>query len=409
MGQRGQAATEYVGVLVVVSVVFLALFALDLDGRVGSAVRSAVCAITGSGCPPPGDQSASIGADADGDGVPDVREHQLGTNPAEPDTDGDGVDDADDPVPAAEDIDGDGLADAEEVALGSDPRSADTDGDGTPDGVEFDQGTDPARGIAPMTDENRFKPWERLGITEDEWNEFAQEVLDEVNPDGLEGFLFGPSVAGLTLDEDGEIGFIEIQQSGIPIGPIIKGVVGSARLTARQAAGRAFSRIPPGLATKLSRVGLIPTRVPRVRPPAPPSSPGSAFGALDDLGRPTGASATIDRAMLGTGSRPAGGIRPPGYQGGPANHAKGHLIGRQLGGTGSDPRNLVTLYQTRVNNSTMLRFENQVRRAVEAGETVRYTVTPIYRGAEAIPRAVTLSARGSGGFRLDVSVLNKAP
>ncbi len=52
-------------------------------------------------------------------------------------------------------------------------------------------------------------------------------------------------------------------------------------------------------------------------------------------------------------------------------------------------------------------FESRVAAAVRAGETVRYTVTPIYRGAELIPRAVTLSARGSRGFRLDVSVLNK--
>ncbi|MDP8995132.1 MAG: hypothetical protein M3N07_09165 [Pseudomonadota bacterium] len=33
---------------------------------------------------------------------------------------------------------------------------------------------------------------------------------------------------------------------------------------------------------------------------------------------------------------------------------------------------------------------------------------PIYRGSEAVPRAVTLTARGSRGFRLDVVVLNKA-
>jgi hypothetical protein len=52
-------------------------------------------------------------------------------------------------------------------------------------------------------------------------------------------------------------------------------------------------------------------------------------------------------------------------------------------------------------------FENQVRAAVEAGETVRYTAQPIYRGSELVPRGVTLSARGSRGFRLDVTVLNK--
>ena len=54
-------------------------------------------------------------------------------------------------------------------------------------------------------------------------------------------------------------------------------------------------------------------------------------------------------------------------------------------------------------------FEQQVAGAVRAGETVSYTVTPIYRGAELVPRAFTLRATGSGGFRLHVSILNKVP
>ena len=44
---------------------------------------------------------------------------------------------------------------------------------------------------------------------------------------------------------------------------------------------------------------------------------------------------------------------------------------------------------------------------MESGQTVRYQVTPIYPRVELVPRAVTLSARGSGGFRLNVRVLNK--
>ena len=55
----------------------------------------------------------------------------------------------------------------------------------------------------------------------------------------------------------------------------------------------------------------------------------------------------------------------------------------------------------------MLRFENQVARAVRAGETVQYEVIPLYRGAEPVPVAVTLHAEGSQGFQLWVTVLNK--
>ena len=44
--------------------------------------------------------------------------------------------------------------------------------------------------------------------------------------------------------------------------------------------------------------------------------------------------------------------------------------------------------------------------AARAGETVRYEVMPIYRGAELVPRAVTLRATGSRGFNLHVTILN---
>ena len=136
-------------------------------------------------------------------------------NAAQVDSDGDGVLDGDDPVPDNADVDGDGLTDGEEIALGSDPRSADTDGDGVSDGEEFENGTDPAHGVLPLTEENAMTPWVRVGLTEDEWNELTEAILDEVNPDGWEGFLFGPTAAGVYLDENGELKLIEIQQIGV--------------------------------------------------------------------------------------------------------------------------------------------------------------------------------------------------
>ena len=50
----------------------------------------------------------------------------------------------------------------------------------------------------------------------------------------------------------------------------------------------------------------------------------------------------------------------------------------------------------------MLKFENMVRRAIEGGETVEYAVTPVYNGTNLIPRAVTISAKGSKGFNIEV-------
>ncbi|WP_399028802.1 DNA/RNA non-specific endonuclease [Streptomyces sp. 15-116A] len=57
---------------------------------------------------------------------------------------------------------------------------------------------------------------------------------------------------------------------------------------------------------------------------------------------------------------------------------RSHLWGAQLGGSNSDPRNFVTLHQY-ANHPGTRRLENQVRRAVDRdGQTVQYTLIPIY-------------------------------
>ena len=87
--------------------------------------------------------------DPDGDGLSsDDEVDQHGTDPADADTDDDGLDDgreielATDPQQA--DTDQDGLYDGREVdELLTDPRRSDTDGDGIGDGDEVAAGTDP--------------------------------------------------------------------------------------------------------------------------------------------------------------------------------------------------------------------------------------------------------------------------
>ena len=130
------------------------------------------------------------------------------------------------------------------------------------------------------------------------------------------------------------------------------------------------------------------------------------FGELDDLGRPTGVRATIVPEMIGTGSD-APRIRPPGFGGQQAGHARGHLLGSQLGGSGTEPRNLVTLFQNPANHPAMSGFEAQIRAAVEAGQTVDYWSVPVYEGSNPLPVGVSLEGRGSGGFSLEVSVINR--
>jgi RHS repeat-associated protein len=133
------------------------------------------------------------------------------------------------------------------------------------------------------------------------------------------------------------------------------------------------------------------------------------YEALDNLGRPTGVTATLTEELLerGQGTRANQSIEPPGWNDVPqGNRARGHLLGRQLGGSGDIRQNLVTLEQTPANSPFMRDLEGTVRAAVESGQVVEYSSTPLYKGNNLIPRGITLQARGSGGFNLHVTVLN---
>src|SRR5215216_2383897 len=140
------------------------------------------------------------------------------------------------------------------------------------------------------------------------------------------------------------------------------------------------------------------------------------YGHVDPAtGQRSGVTATITPAMVAAaahdqlGSAADPNIRPPGLDQLPArNRARAHLLGRQLGGTGELPANLVALYQTRANTPVMRDYETTVAEAIRAGQTIRYKVRPIYPSPsyQGAPSAIRITAIGDRGFRLQVTIAN---
>lgn len=102
------------------------------------------------GCSSSDEATQQQPVDTDGDGLSDIEEKELGTDPTTADTDGDGLVDGPevneyDTDPLKADTDGDGLNDGDEVnSYNTDPTEADTDGDGLNDGEEVNEyRTDP--------------------------------------------------------------------------------------------------------------------------------------------------------------------------------------------------------------------------------------------------------------------------
>lgn len=89
------------------------------------------------------------GVDLDKDGLDDVREKEIGTNPQNPDSDNDNLNDGDEvtihkSLPLNPDTDNDGLSDGDEYLIWkTDITNPDSDSDTYPDGTEVKNGYSP--------------------------------------------------------------------------------------------------------------------------------------------------------------------------------------------------------------------------------------------------------------------------
>ncbi|MFE7773713.1 LamG-like jellyroll fold domain-containing protein [Streptomyces sp. NPDC057445] len=129
--------------------------------------------------------------------------------------------------------------------------------------------------------------------------------------------------------------------------------------------------------------------------------------------RATKAEACLDPEEVEGGTGTEKGIKPPGYSWArstalylglkPRSSINAcHLIGADLGGSGTDLANLATC--SRQANAEvkgpghmtdhMRSIEKQVREAVDDGQIVRYTVEPHYSGNRTVPTSFTIEASG---------------
>lgn len=155
------------------------------------------------------DSTGAATLDNDGDGLSNLTELTAGTDPSNPDTDGDGLDDGAEvntfgTDPNNPDTDGGGTNDGAEVAIGSDPLNnnsddgQDSDSDGLSDAIEITLGTDPAN-----TDSDAD------GLSDgEEVNTFATNPdLPDTDGDGLDdGFEVNTSLTDpdrVDTDSDG--------------------------------------------------------------------------------------------------------------------------------------------------------------------------------------------------------------
>ena len=132
---------------------------------------------------------------------------------------------------------------------------------------------------------------------------------------------------------------------------------------------------------------------------------------LDAYGRAGSAFAVLSRLSIDSEQRQdITMFSPAGYTPGGLYH-RCHLVGAQLTSGTACAENLVTGTQ-HLNVDEMLPIENRVRAYVlTTGEHVLYKVTPIYQGAELLPRAVEITAYSleTDGLRLTAYCYNTEP
>lgn len=162
------------------------------------------------------------------------------------------------------------------------------DGPVAPGGEARGGGSAPV--VQPLTQENASRPWERIGVSEEEWKQLEKAILGEVNPGGVEGFLTGAGPGGVTLDENGKLRVVlarekllayvkdgkleaaEYQENGAA-GGLAKALLKLAGASGTKTLAKALTKLPPGLRERFGRFGILPSTKNGARPPSSTARP----------------------------------------------------------------------------------------------------------------------------------------
>ncbi|MGM0557251.1 MAG: OmpA family protein [Myxococcota bacterium] len=178
--------------------------------------------------PGAGDETDPLEADTDGDGLPDGLERDAyGSDPYMLDTDGDDLEDGEEHnlrrstydclEPAVADSDYDGLDDGAEINVhGTDPCDPDTDGDGIFDAVEVDDQTSPTSASSKLPDSDGDGLSDRFE-TEVTFSRVDVADTDGDNiDDGQEWFPLDDRLETLVLDADSDDdGLLDGNEGGV--------------------------------------------------------------------------------------------------------------------------------------------------------------------------------------------------
>jgi DNA/RNA non-specific endonuclease len=142
-----------------------------------------------------------------------------------------------------------------------------------------------------------------------------------------------------------------------------------------------------------------------------------AYGFVQSDGTRTASEAIVTSTIIAQatdrniGSTADPDIIPPGFYDLGTNRSRGHLIGRQLGGSGDVEANLVAQFQSRSNSPVMSNCEGNIadylRDGNAGGDDVYYRAEPMYDlSVQAHPTSIWLYAEDDGNVLVDMMIEN---